>query len=446
MRGIRQRGLQWFLLLVLSCFLYMPGISASAVSASWKLYQDTIYYMVTPRNEIIIKSARASLTEVIIPSEIDGCSVTEIESFAFKDCTRLTNVVLPETIQKIGEFAFKDCIRLEKLTIPDSVAQIGWGIAQGTPWLEQQENDFVIAGQGILLAYGGSDAIVCVPDGVRAIGGYAFDSCDTVESVTLPSSLLSIDAFAFLNCSNLKHVKIPDGVETIGEYAFHWCTSLREIRLPESVKSVDGQAFSYCKSLESVQLSSSMTQISNTLFRGCSKLETIEIPDSVEVIYNYAFQDCTALKKVVIPESVTEIGSCVFDGCSALQKLSILNPQCRIYDTDQTIEKTAVIYGMAESTAHIYTQKYERNFIPLDCKKGDMNRDGELTTLDAYEVLLIYAKQGAGIAQSLTDIQRYAADYNEDGEIDTMNAYEILLAYAKRAVGYFVEDRYADPF
>lgn len=81
-----------------------------------------------------------------------------------------------------------------------------------------------------------------------------------------------------------------------------------------------------------------------------------------------------------------------------------------------------------------------------DCKKGDMNGDGELTTLDAYEVLLIYAKQGAGIAQSLTDIQRYAADYNEDGEIDTMDAYEILLAYAKRAVGYFVEDRYADPF
>ncbi|WP_298484043.1 leucine-rich repeat protein [uncultured Ruminococcus sp.] len=436
MREILRHSLRLLTLLLLAFVqFWMPCCqTVSAVDDSWQLYQDMIYYAVTPRNEVIIKSARASVTEAVLPAEIDGCPVTEIASYAFKDCTRLTTVTLPETVQKIGAFAFKDCTRLENLTIPDTVGEIGWGAVLGTLWLKQRKENFVIAGQGILLAYAGTDAQVTVPEGVRAIGGYAFNSCDMVETITLPSTLVSIDAFAFDNCKGLRQITIPDGVETIGEYAFHWCISLREIQLPDSVRSVDGHAFQFCKALETVTLSNAMTQINNTLFQGCSSLVSVQIPDSVSVIYNYAFQNCTALKNVEIPASVTEIGSNVFDGCTALEKLSILNPQCRIYDAERTIEKAANIYGMAESTAHVYAQKYTRAFVPMDRIRGDVDGDGKLTAQDAYEVLLLYAQMSVGTEAAWTDIQLYVADYDENGIVDGTDAYEILVTYAKQSV------------
>ena len=227
MRKIGRKSLPVLLalLLVIGCFSGMCPVSAAG-SADLKIYQDTIYYTISAMHEVTIKSARSAVTEAVIPAELDGCPVTEIGEYAFKDCTRLKRVVLPDTIRRIGEFAFKDCSRLTELSIPDTVSEIGWGIVQGTSWLENQTSDFVSAGQGILLAYTGTEKDVTVPDTVRAVGGYAFDGCTTVETVQLPSSLRSIDAFAFSNCGNLRQVQIADGLESIGEYAFHWCVSL----------------------------------------------------------------------------------------------------------------------------------------------------------------------------------------------------------------------------
>ena len=248
MRKIGRKSLSVLLalLLVIGCFSGMCPVSAAG-SADLKIYQDTIYYTVSAMQEVTIKSARSAVTEAVIPAELDGCPVTEIGEYAFKDCTRLKRVVLPDTIRRIGEFAFKDCSRLTELSIPDTVSEIGWGIVQGTSWLENQTSDFVSAGQGILLAYTGTEKDVTVPDTVRAVGGYAFDGCTTVETVQLPSSLRSIDAFAFSNCGNLRQVQIADGLESIGEYAFHWCVSLEQIELPDSVKNVGGHGFSYCR-------------------------------------------------------------------------------------------------------------------------------------------------------------------------------------------------------
>lgn len=238
MRKIGRKSLSVLLalLLVIGCFSGMCPVSAAG-SADLKIYQDTIYYTVSAMQEVTIKSARSAVTEAVIPAELDGCPVTEIGEYAFKDCTRLKRVVLPDTIRRIGEFAFKDCSRLTELSIPDTVSEIGWGIVQGTSWLENQTSDFVSAGQGILLAYTGTEKDVTVPDTVRAVGGYAFDGCTTVETVQLPSSLRSIDAFAFSNCINLRQVQITDGLESIGEYAFHWCVSLEQIELPVAAES-----------------------------------------------------------------------------------------------------------------------------------------------------------------------------------------------------------------
>lgn len=54
----------------------------------------------------------------------DG-DVTEINNSAFKNCTEMTSITLPNTITRIGEFTFAGCDGLTSFTIPASVTTIG---------------------------------------------------------------------------------------------------------------------------------------------------------------------------------------------------------------------------------------------------------------------------------------------------------------------------------
>ncbi len=76
-------------------------------------------------NHIVITVNTGALGEVVIPSEIEGLPVTEIEYCAFYGCTGLTSATIPNSVTEIGIGAFKDCTGLTAVTIPDSVTEIG---------------------------------------------------------------------------------------------------------------------------------------------------------------------------------------------------------------------------------------------------------------------------------------------------------------------------------
>ena len=211
------RLLLCILLSLLIGFTYTLPLPVSGASSSDMLYQDYIYYTVSEKGEVTIKSARASIVEAVIPETIDGCPVTAVENHAFRDCSKLTTLILPDSVRKIGDYAFSNCKKLKTLYIPDTVEDVGWGIVQGTLWLSEQTDSFVVVGQGILLAYTADETEVIVPDTVRVIGGFAFSDRKTAEIVRLPASLTLIDAFAFDNCKNLRQIEMPDSLTAIRE-------------------------------------------------------------------------------------------------------------------------------------------------------------------------------------------------------------------------------------
>ena len=128
-------------------------------------------------------------------------------------------------------------------------ARIGAYAFLYTPYFNNLTQEFVILGDGVLVAYNGRDKDVVVPEGVKSIVD-AF-SGKPIESVTLPSTLRSIDDYAFSYATALESVRFSAGCAptSVGSYAFTGCTALRTVELPSSVTRIGDYAFSECTAL-----------------------------------------------------------------------------------------------------------------------------------------------------------------------------------------------------
>ena len=260
-----------------------------------------------------------SLIGIIIPNSVtnigkaafNGCtklknvalgnSVTSIGWYAFDGCTSLTNITIPNSVTSIGVYAFRNCASLTSITIPDGVTSIGRETFSGCTSLTS----------------------ITIPDSVTSIGKEAFNGCRLLKGITIPNSVTSIGVYAFRNCASLTSITIPDSVTNIGKYAFNGCTSLKSIMIGNSVTSISHRAFDGCTKLKNVVLGNSVTSIGDYAFDGCTSLTNITIPNSVTSIGVYAFRNCASLTSITIPDGVTSIGEVTFSGCTSLTSITI---------------------------------------------------------------------------------------------------------------------------
>ena len=239
----------------------------------------------------------ANLTDIIIPD-----SVTLIGSFAFEGCTSLTeikvatknanyvsingvlynknkttlmcypagkkdkNYSILDSVTEIDGCAFKGCTSLYAVTIPNGVTCIN---------IETFMNCTSLTS-------------ITIPSSVTSIGGNAFEGCASLTSITIPDSVTSIGCNAFINCKSLTNIKISDSLTVIGELTFRNCTNLTSITISDGVTSIGYSAFEYCTSLKSITIPESVTSIGDCAFADCTSLTSITIPGSVTSIGDYA--------------------------------------------------------------------------------------------------------------------------------------------------------------
>ncbi len=284
---------------------------------------DIYTYEVDSDGTIIITDCKESAKGAItIPSEIDGKSVTSIGYWAFRDCTGLTSITIPNSVTSVYG-AFGGCTGLTSINVAS-------------------DNNCYSSNNGVLfnkkktelIGYpaGKSQTSYTIPNSVTSIGDGAFYGCTGLTSITIPNSVTSIGEDAFWGCTGLTSITIPNSVTSIGVRAFRGCTGLTSITIPNSVTSIGNWAFKYCSSLTSITIPNSVTSIGCEVFYHCTGLTSITIPNSVTSIEGWAFDGCTGLTSITIPNSVTSIGSYAFSGCTGLTSITIPNSVTSIGD------------------------------------------------------------------------------------------------------------------
>ncbi len=199
-------------------------------------------------------SGCSSLTSITIPD-----SVTEIGMSAFSGCSSLTSITIPDSVTRIDMSTFRGCSSFTSITIPDNVTYIDIWAFNGCTGLTAIDvkagNNNYTSVNGVLfnkdktelICYpaGKTDKSYNIPNCVTNIGGWAFDGCTSLTSITIPDSVTEIDWSAFEGCTSLTSITIPDSVTEIGWSAFEGCTSLKSITIPSSVTSIGKNAFGY---------------------------------------------------------------------------------------------------------------------------------------------------------------------------------------------------------
>ncbi len=264
------------------------------------LEQAGIHYLIIEGKAVISKYTSQLGNDVVIPSTITingkQYDVAVIDKKAFRDCTSITNIVIPSSVTSIGEYAFCNCESLQTINFESNSK-------------------------------------------LSSIGSHAFYNCDSLKSIVIPSSVTSIGESAFSNCKSLKIVNFESNskLTSIGKTVFNDCSSLANIVIPSSVTSIGESAFSNCKSLKIVNFESNskLTSIGKTVFNVCSSLANIVIPSSVTSIGESAFSNCFSLQTINFESNskLSSIGSHAFYNCDSLKSIVIPSSVSKIgYD------------------------------------------------------------------------------------------------------------------
>lgn len=210
-----------------------------------------------------------ALNELIIPSEINGETITKISSIQV-GCSSF-----------VGAFANKN---IKKITIPDSITSIEAGV-----FINNQLEK------------------ITIPSNVTLIGGQSFKN-NQLTSITIPNSVTEIGYSAFAD-NQLTSVIIPNSVTTVGPSAFA-NNQLASISIPKSVTTIDAAAFNNNKLPDNqafiYKRNSDGSEDKTTVVSYGGANSNPIIPNNVTAIVEFAFNN-SQLTSVTISDSVTSI-------------------------------------------------------------------------------------------------------------------------------------------
>lgn len=294
-------------------------------------------------------------------------NITHIEPEAFKNCSNLNHIDLPDSLQSIGsnaflgtsfydnpanwdedgvlyiencliaanpnvfsaesytvkpgtrliaDCAFAGCRSLKKISFPNSIQYVGSGVLVNTPIIEEQSNytDGILYVDHIAVRADKENASgnILIQEGTKVIADAAFENCHKIDSITFPDSIEAIQDFAFWDCSSMQKVHLGANIKTIGFAAFSGCDELERFSLSDNNR--------YFSLENGILLNKERTKVIKCPDK---KTGVVILPESVQSINPHSFWWCQAISEVVIPESCSYIGESAFAYCCNLVNISL---------------------------------------------------------------------------------------------------------------------------
>lgn len=296
---------------------------------------------------------------VIYPSAKPGNTyqvpeqTTGIGTSAFLYNRFLKHIQLPKSLVAIEKTAFAYCDSLVSVNLPGAVLKINGNPFRGSKLLEEINvapgNVNYTEKDGIVYSKDFSTLYICPPSKKEIV-----------------------------------NLVIPEGVKTISEYAFDSQKTLANLTMPSTVTTIQDYAFNNCNKLHVIEFGSQLANISTCAFNKNTSLESIVIPNSVNEIGSNAFSDCTSLKKVTLGKSINKYGTCILAGCNAIEGIyvSATTPfkfgNTSSYPFNYTNYNNATLYVPEGTTASYKSVKPWSNF--QNIKEWDPNKGiGEIS-------------------------------------------------------------------
>lgn len=305
--------------------------------------------------------------------KVDLNKTTSIGDMSFENCTKLSSIVLPNTLVELGTHVFSGCTLLNNIKMPSNPIEItntfiygsgyyndakNWenGILYVDNYLITTNNDLLnqqsinVKEGTIVIAInaftnnGKKLKSIVLPEGLKIIGSSAFSSLYSLSQINIPSSVISIGNNAFgstdlyenqsnwenggfyidnwlLAVENVKMteftvkegtVGVSDGKSDTSLFPTK-ATSISSLTLPSTLKYIGNRSFARLK-ITSLELPETLETMKEGAFMTCAFLESVNLEDCINLksIGNQAFSNC-AIKEITIPSNVLVMGELIFN-------------------------------------------------------------------------------------------------------------------------------------
>lgn len=195
-----------------------------------------------------------------------------IDTMAFDGCTALTSCNLGSGLERLGSQVFQNCPISGKMTVPASLTSISV-MQGGMPTFPVSLSEIEVDP---------ANSVYASKDGLlydKAMTTVLYCPGAKTGEVTIAAS---VEEYAFANC-HLSKVIILDGAETIGIAAFSVSNgdpTLEEIVFPHSLTSIGNNIVGNQTKLKAVILPSELNSLGARVFQYLPNLEYVVFPDT----------------------------------------------------------------------------------------------------------------------------------------------------------------------
>ena len=371
------------------------------------------------------KPSAYTIPSSITASDGNSYTVTAIDNGAFKDCSSITGITLPNTIVRLGDQCFAGCGSITTITIPNGITTWGEYCFSGCTSLKE----------------------INFEDGLESLGDRTFYGCSSLKSVTIPDCITTIGEECFANCDNLKSMLLTSATPptcnnslglaedatiyvesslvetyTTADVWKDYTISARE-GFPGGEYTSDGYKYIfYPYSLKATLIANNYNN--NATFTVPSSFVKDGTTYTVNAIGDDCFSGCGNVTEIVINDNIESIAANGFDGCSNLNTLMMNGSTPPSSSTAVTLPNNAVIYVEED-----YLTTYQANETwKLNTIKSKNEYAGQEETVNTFKYRLYpYAKEATLIANGYDKPSAYTIPSSitaSDGNTYTVTAID----------------------